>query len=349
MDRRSFLKTTTAAAASTATVGAVHASPAVASPAITAARTQIRVAADPAVADAARRLTRDIGIASDGRIAIEFVEATATAKTIGAGHCDAAFGYLSEICAAPEMSLFSGLPGPLAVSPEILLAWHISAGGDLYLEEVAAGFDLMAVLAGHSGAGTGLWASAEIDGLAEFAAAEISTVGLGRPIADRISEAFGQAPTAAGRQSLVEVTLPPMEAFLNLPAKSRQVWYRDGLHAQGFAATLVLSRATWDKLSASDQLLIAALARAATHGDILRARVNDRMHASFVMNSLPIRLAPLASDIVQAIQHTAIDLVHQAMSRQREISQAFEAYGAFYKAMLGAPLPAPGRTLDPSV
>ena len=217
MDRRSFLKTTTAAAAaSTATVGAVQAGQAVTKPAIIAARSEMQIAATPQIADAARRLTRDITIASGGRIVINVVEAAVTADSIAAGGCDGAVGHLSEMCAAPELSLFSGLPGTLAVSPADLLAWHEAASGTLFLEEAVAPYDLMALIAGHSGSGTGLWANAEIDGLRAFAAAETSTPGLGRLIAERIHDAYGRSRNETARQSVVEATLPPMEAFLAL-------------------------------------------------------------------------------------------------------------------------------------
>ncbi|MFY0610153.1 MAG: twin-arginine translocation signal domain-containing protein [Hyphomicrobiaceae bacterium] len=350
MDRRSFLKTTTAAAAaSTAAVGAAQARQVVSAPAVVPARTELRVAASSRFVEAARRLMRDITIASVGGIVINVVEEAVMADDIASGHCDAVFGHLPEIYRAPELSLFSGLPGLLAVSPEHHLAWHEVAGGDLFLEEVTAPRGLMALVAGHSGAGTGIWATSEIDGLRAFAEADISSQGLGRLITNRISDAFDRPQNGAARPSLVELPLSPLEAFGELPSNARQVWYRDGLHAQGFSTTLILSRNIWDSLNAGDQLLIATLARAAAHMDVSHARVRDRLEVPAIMNSLALRRAPLPADIIQAIQHTAVDVVHAELSQKREIARAFEAYGAFYQAMIGTPLPGlPGQG-DPSV
>lgn len=341
MDRRSFLKTTTAAAAaSTATVGAVQAASAPAAPAVVTARSELQVAVEPGLGDAAHALARDIEIASAGRIVIHLADGPGDAERIRGGHCDGALGVLPEICSAPELALFSGLPGTLSVSPEFLLAWLEAAGGSMFLDEVAADYGLAAMVAGHSGAGTGLWASGEVDGLAAFAAAQTLSIGFGPAIAARIGAAFGAvSPGSSSPLQLEEMALAPMEAFLALPSERRQIWYRDALHAQGFATALVLSRTAWDGMPASDQLLLTTLTRAAAHADIARGRVGDRLVAPAVMNSLPLRRERLTADIVLALQHTATDVVRQAMARERPIGQAFQAYGAYYQAIIGTPLP----------
>ncbi len=339
MDRRTFLKTSTiAAAASTATVGAGQT---MAAPAVVVSRAELQIAAAPNMADAARALTRDIEIASDSRIVINLVEAAARADEINAGGVDGAIGLLSEICAAPELALFSGLPGTMAMSPEHLLAWQEAAGGGMYLEEAAAQFNLAAIIAGHSGAGTGLWAGSEIPDLRAFAQAQIVTTGFGPAIVDHITGAYGQPVSERSEIPLAESELAPIEAFLKLPPDCRQIWYRDGLHKQGFATSLVLSRDVWDKIGPGDQLLIATLARAAAYADVARNRVSDRLVAPAVMNSLPVRCEPLAADIAVAIQHVATEIVHDAMPRNATMNPAFQAYGAFYQAMIGVALPRP--------
>lgn len=348
MDRRSFLKTTTAAAAaSTATVGVVQAASAPAAPAVVTARNELQVAVAPGLGDAAHALARDIEIASAGRIVIHLGDGRAAADRIHAGSCDGVIGHVAEICSAPELSLFSGLPGSLAVSPEYLLAWLEAGGGSLFLDEAAAGYGLAAMVAGHSGAGTGLWASDEVDGLAAFAAARTRSIGLGPAIVERIGAAYGARSSAP--LHLEEMALAPMEAFLALPPEHRQIWYRDALHAQGFATALVLSRTAWDRLAPSDQLLLTTLTRAAAHADIARGRVGDRLVAPAVMSSLPLRRERLAADIVLALQHTATDVAHQVMARQVHSERAFQAYGAYYQAIIGTPLPGTPSTSSAGV
>lgn len=351
MDRRSFLKTTTAAAAaSTASVSAVQAAAAPTAPAVGTARTELRVAVAPNLGDAAHALARDIEIASAGRVVINLADSGANADQIRAGHCDGAFGHLPEICSAPELSLFSGLPGTLAVSPEYLLAWLEAAGGSMFLDEVAAQYDLAAMVAGHSGAGTGLWASSDVDGLAAFASARMTSIGLGPAIAERIRAAFGAvSPSSSGPLHLEEMALAPMEAFLALAPGRRQIWYRDALHSQGFATALVLSRTAWDRLAASDQLLLTTLTRAAAYADIARGRVGDRLVAPAVMRSLPLRRERLAADIVIALQHAAAEVARETMAGEGPVGQAFQAYGAYYRAIIGTPLPGALSTSSASV
>ena len=65
-------------------------------------------------------LARDVEIASAGRIVIHLADGLADAERVRAGDCDGALGPLPAICSAPELALFSGLPGTLSVSPEYL-------------------------------------------------------------------------------------------------------------------------------------------------------------------------------------------------------------------------------------
>lgn len=358
MDRRTFLKTTTAAAAaSTATVGATQAAEevdeaAIAAPAVASHHIELQIAATPELADAARALTRDITMASDGRIVIEVTDADVGAGVVdvlGSGAVDGAFGVLPELFVAPSLALFSGLPGNLALSPEQQLAWYDAGGGAMHLEHAVEPYGFTAMIAGHSGATTGLWADRELADLSLFARAQFTTTGFGAAIAERIAAAYGvsKASADAGAINLAELARAPMEAYLELAPEQRRVWYRDSLHAEGFAAALVLSHTGWDRLSAGDRMFVATLARAAAHADVSRVRVSDRLVAPAVMASLPVRVETLPNEITFAIQHTAADVVQEEMTRDGRLRPAFEAYAAFYKGMMGVPLPE-GRQRSPA-
>ena len=346
MDRRTFLKTTTAAAAaSTAAVGATQAATgdesSIAAPPVILHRDELQITATPELADAARTLSRDIAMAADGRIVIEVDDEANVGDASGPRAADGAFGVLSELCASPDLALFSGLPGTLALSPELLLAWHDAGGGALHLEHAVEAYGLTAMIAGHSGAATGLWADRSLADLRTIAQASLTTTGFGEAIARRIRDAYGERPEspASTSISLVEVARTPMEAYLLLPSEARQIWYRDSLHTQGFAMALVLSRAAWDRLSEGDQLLIATLARATAHADVSRVRISDRLVAPAVLARMPLRVEALPNEVSLAIQHAAVDVVHDAMARSERLRPAFEAYAAFYEGMMGVALP----------
>lgn len=345
MDRRTFLKTTTvAAAASTAAAGAAKAAAPHSSPATRAERHELHLAvpATAALADAARTLARDIQIASGGRIVLHCSEVTQPSlETIAAREHDGAFGHISEICNAPELALFSGLPGDTALSPGLLLTWLSAAGGEMHLEAAAAEYDLAAFVAGHSGPANGMWSNTGVADLRAFAAADCTTTGLGRRVTEIIRSAY--QPTAENTPSarLIETGTAPLVAYPEVAEDCRRIWYRDGLHDQGHAYMLVIARRAWNELAPGDQLLIHTVSAAQANRDLATRKAGDRLMAPAVFASLPVARKPLPSDISAALLHTARKVVHDTMtagtSAASPINHAYQAYQGFFGAMIGTP------------
>lgn len=360
MDRRTFLRTSTAAAAATtAAAGAAEAATFRKTPtslydpgnegahghATVQAQHALTIAlpAGTALADTAFRLARHIAIATGERVRLEL----AGEGDISADAADGTFGYLPEIC-GPAFALFTGLPSPLAVSPADLLAWHASAGGSLFLDEAAAQRDLKVLIAGHSGPGIGLWSDRPLMSLTDFAAADIRAIGLGGTVAGEIRQAFsGSFPGAehpAGR--IIEIAAQPIEAYADVPVAARGYWYRDGLHDQGMATALVVKRSVWERLSTADQCTIEAIAEAIAHRSLADARVAGRLMAPSIIASLPLKRLGLPVDVASQIHHTALDVTYAAMQQNAVISRAFQAYAAYFAAMMGHPLTTARKTVS---
>lgn len=351
MDRRTFLKTTTAAAAaSTATAGAVHAAeqqapePAAASVSGTQSHSELTVAlpATQRLRDAAHVLLRDIEIASAGRLRFRFSKPAGPVQhALQAGEADGAFGLLAEICDAPGLALFSGAAGNIALTPDNLLTWHESGGGRLFLDEALSEQGLHAVIAGHSGRQTGLWANAEIHTLADVAQAKIDTVGLGREIIAQIQKVHGISTIGTQPTHLIEAPISPMDALLDLPPANQKIWYQEGIHNEGHAYALVFSQSSWTGLAPSDRLLINALATAATHNALAHAKTTRHLVAPSLFAARQIERQLLPADVALALGHTAIECTYKAMANSPTLARAFDAYGSFYKAVMGQALPTP--------
>jgi TRAP-type mannitol/chloroaromatic compound transport system substrate-binding protein len=342
MDRRTFLKTTTAAAAATTATASITQSLELSSPPSNVTSRQEFVIAVPAAAHRAgdaSDLAKDLEIASHGRIILHRTEtASPTAAEISAGKYDGALGLFSELCNAPELSLFSGLPGNLSVSPEHLLTWLNAAAGNLFMDESAAEFDLKAFTVAHSGPATGLWADRKLSGLHDFGEANLSTVGLGPSIAGANRQPNHQKSDIRSA-SLTEFTGPPLAAFIGIPRRNQAVWYREGIHNQGFTTTLALSQSAWNKMSAGDRLLIENMTRSATQQSLAVAGNNGRFVMPSLMADRQTAQLPLPADIAEAIQRTAVQITNEAMHQNPAVSRAFAAYATYYEAVMGTPLP----------
>lgn len=345
MDRRTFLKTSTAAAAATtATAGAARAGTKLETPAIVASRIEFAIGVSPGghARDATEQFASSVQMATGGRIIFNVTDAPVPIGAFTSGSLDGAAGSLADLCGAPSLALFTGLPGELGLAPELHLSWLSAAGGNLFADEGSAEFGAKPLLIGHTGDQPGLWSNAEVRGLKEFAHAELRVHALGNQIVDRLRESFmPSAPSEPLTIELTEFLSDPLLALMHVAPEGNAIWYRDGIHKHGFATSLVLSLDRWHALSGADQALLEALARTALQSAIERDRVNRRLVLPGLLQAHTIQRRPLPADVAAAIAHTATAVTHDAMNESAATSRAFQAYGTFYEAMTGLPLPKP--------
>lgn len=368
MDRRTFLRTTTAAAAaSTATAGAVHGAPSrsvaadgtfAAPPAIPQRHElQIQVPSAPHLVDAASEVLREISQASSGRFVFQLNEsATPAASTISDGTCHGAIGHIAQVCEMPALSTFSGMPDGASSSLEALLAWYAAAAGDMYLDECAAEFGLTAMITGHTGNNPGVWATRPLTDLQDFATATIETVGTGpgSMISTVIAEIRrnrspqGESARASGGDLAavyLDATASAVTAFSAIAPERRKVWYADGIHSSGHASMLFLARTTRETLSSGDRILIQAITRAAVHRDLARTQANQALLQNHLFASTGIMMAALPPDISDALHNSAkdvcADIIARAPPSVRRANQALTSFAAAFAQP-------PSATLTPS-
>ena len=349
MDRRTFLKSSTAAAALPASAAVAAASST--QPIDTSDRPDEARRPDAHVwrlasprntllRDAADQLGDRLRMAAGGQIAIEWQETTPHAASlrdlIAAGECDGAFGIAPDLLGEPGLSLFTGLPGGLGVAPDQLLAWHTIAGGDMLLDEAADTLGAKVLLAGHTGARPGLWSTRDITDLRDVATTDIEAASLGRLVWDRIREPFAAPGTEA---RAIEFPGDPVTALRDARAAGLGYLFRDSLHEQGFALSLVLSRGAWNRLDSAVRTVIEAVTRGAAHEAVAVAAYNQRTVLPVIARAGAINLRPLPGILRQAIDHTAIEVRRETIIENPDLAAAWSAYAAFHRDMTGrAPL-----------
>jgi len=341
MDRRTFLKTTTAAAAaSTATASTAQGLDFSNIPSIASSRQEFTIAVPAAAhhAEIAASLVRDIEIASHGRIILHPTEqALPSATKISAGKYDGALGLFPELCNAPELSLFSGLPGNLSVSPSQLLTWLDAAAGNLFMDEIADEYDLKAFTVSHTGTTTGLWSDQKLTSVQAFKTANSNFTGLGRLIAAADRPLVHQ-PSDTKQAQLAEYTCDPLVAIGQIPAQNQKIWYRQSVHNQGFTLTLALSQSVWNAISVGDRLIIEHITRAATQRNLAVADNNARFVLPSLLTHRKIEQIPLPGEIAATIEAAAVPITYDAMRQNSIMSRAFDAYSAYNEAVSGIPL-----------
>jgi TRAP-type mannitol/chloroaromatic compound transport system substrate-binding protein len=345
MDRRDFLKTTGAAAV--AAGAAASAKPAESEPA------GIGEQAAPSVLRGGKRLTllcdfgpdlpglgpdrlaRRIEVATDGRFRIVRVEAAEHGAPP-----DLTFGHATRHARLhPAFAFFAGLPLGQGLEAGHQHAWLAAGGGEMLWEELAADFGFKPLLAGHTGASTGIWASARLERASDLAGAKLHAVGLA---ADTL-RALGAVPVELApcelKPALAEGRIRGAEWLGPLPAVSpdlqplgRRV-YEPGFHPGGLMLSLSFSRRLWEAIGASDRAIFEACAaqeHQASLGDALvHAAIAGQVQASA---RGPARI-DLSDDLADALELALADVIEGIADDGPEARRIHDSYQAFRRLL----------------
>jgi TRAP-type mannitol/chloroaromatic compound transport system substrate-binding protein len=328
MDRRDFLKTGGAVAASVA-AGSAAAQPGsqLRAPAVQSGSIRLLLAAgcEPdAPGSAAGRLARRIEMVSGGRFSVELWGGSAA-------EADLIFGSAHEHARHhPAFAFFAGLPRGHGLDAASLAAWLAVGGGQMLWDELAAGFGFKPLLAGHTGPGAGLWSNRRLDAASDFAGTKLFAVGLACDVARALgADAVELAPqelAAALAEGRVEAAeWPGALAALTLQPPADRL-YTPGLAPAGTALALTVRRDLWERMGATEQAILEACATAEYHAGLAEAQARAMVEAQVTAS---VQRLPLASEIAAALDRAAADAVGRLATADPHAQRIADSYRAF--------------------
>ena len=352
MDRRSFLRTTGAAAAAATTAGVAAAEPTVrtpefAAPAVAKGLRRLRLAiagrdvvAGPA--DQAHRLALRIAAMSDGRYGFDVVpDAASGFSAVRTGDADLYFGSEHDhLDAHRALAYFAGLPGDRAIAARHLTAWMLVGGGETLWDDLAGGFGIKAMLAGHSGDQATFLATHRVAAMSELAGKSVAVTGLARDVV----RGFGLEPATvpAGEVAAAMLSGEVLAAELGGALTSHALGvtnaapYHVGtsINRHGSALSLGMRRAFWDSLGAGDQALFAAAASAELQLTLAEDEAHRRMLAPAPDPDMK-RTWALAPELHRTVGRVANAVVAQVAASDPAAQRINAAYMGFRRLVLG--------------
>ncbi len=291
MDRRNFLKSTSAAALGfgTPTLAAATAAKAaddahaLAAPHIVGNRRTLRMVnlwpdrvSGPA--DHIHRLMKRMEAATDGRWVIDIDETPVTGadayKAVMTAEADLYAGHEHAHRALhPAFSYFAGLPCGTGMDIAHFDAWLTAAGGQELWDELAGEFNMKGLAIGYSGAGNGLDTRMPVTTRADLRDKRIAVSGLAADILAAVDARPVESVTTHLLEVIGDTSLDGIE--LHGPALWRTRQQAEALDATfphrllpslsdtGHAITLGLRRSFWDGLTTSERIMVSAIAREA--------------------------------------------------------------------------------------
>jgi TRAP-type mannitol/chloroaromatic compound transport system substrate-binding protein len=336
MDRRDFLKTTSAAAvavgAASAPAGALDLGQA---PAILSGARELTLSSLRAgpPGEGSDRLARRIETATDGRYRI-------VAWTHGA-HPDLSYGTAYHYESPHRaFAFFAGLPFSQGVDASALQTWLAVGGGAMLWDELAAEHGFKPLVAGHTGPGVGVWATSRLETSRDLAGATLHAEGL----AGDVLRALGAVPAefspnelhaalADGQLQAAEF-LGPFAAVTHDLQPPAQRLYQPGFNRNGLVLSLNVSRPLWDSMSTADRAIFEgcaaqeyqlSLADAAAHA-LIAAQVQ-------VPAKWPVRQA-WSAELRATLERAAAEALEAIAAIDPASRRIHDSYRAF-RRMLG--------------
>lgn len=302
MDRRDFLKTSSAAALTASLVAAaVEAQAAddtsrLAAPQLGARRREVRLVTRFAdgvtgAGDLVRRLAARISAATDGHWRIDVADADGRClEAVMAGGGDLYVATENDhLDLHPAFAFFAGLPCGAGLDAARFEAWISAGGGQELWDELASAFNIKSLVVGHSGPSSGIFSNRPVRACADFRGFRLAIDGLarevvkacdGEPVAFSGTDAAGAI--AAGEIDGVELigaTLDMTQAPLRRFGALAPYRLLPGLNSEGSAITLGMRASFWDGLSNSERIVLQAIAgeaAAASRADAVALTVARR-------------------------------------------------------------------------
>ena len=342
MDRREFLKSTAAAAAGVTTATAA-AETALAAPALSRGRQQLRLAmpwADAVAgpADQAHRLCQRIAQATGGRLSVvPSFEVADGLAAVRAGEADLYFTSAHDhVDAHRGFAYFAGLPGDRGLGPQHLQTWMSLGGGQALWDELAGDLGIKPLLAAHTGARSYLLANARIDSMAALAGRKVHVAGLARDVArglglEPVSIAPGQLAGALQRGEILAAecggAITGFALGLHAPAP---YWAGTSIHRNGTALSLAIRRDLWERLPDSEQAALTAAAAA----EYQLSLAEEEAHRHMLFSQPPAeRTWPLATELAHAIRRVADAVVAHAAGADAQTRRINDSYTAFRQSV----------------
>lgn len=331
MDRREFLKSTGVAAAAAATAGAATAREAAHdgdphAAGVTHLRLSMPWADDgKGFGDSARRLARRIEAATAGRYRISLLESAKSGiDAVAAG--EAELYHATEhhhVGHHPAFAHFAGLPAIDSLTAADLDSWLIAGNGQALWDDLAAGFGVKALLAGHTGP-VSLWSKTPLMSLSDIAGRKIQMMGLAASAVRGLGAEPAAVPAASLKDALASGELLAAEHGGLIAAMSAglpeaaPMAYAAPLNSHGTAMSLGVAKPIWDKLSDADKAAFTAAAREEWQVTIAEARG----HREPISMALKARFGAASAELGHEL--------HDAMAR---VGSAVVAHAAGHDAL----------------
>ncbi|MGF1650592.1 MAG: TRAP transporter substrate-binding protein [Hyphomicrobiaceae bacterium] len=313
MDRRSFLKKSTAAAGAGVAVAAASAFP---KPAIAQSRKEMVIVSSwpkdfPGLGISAQRLAARITELSEGRIVTQY---------FAAGERVGAFDVLDAVASGnaqaynsadyywkgkhPGWAFFTSVPFGLTYTERS--AWLRFGEGQKLWDELGAEFGIKGLVCGSTGCQMGGWFNKEINSAEDFKGLKIRIPGIGGDMMAKLGASPVSLPGGQIYENLVSGAIdatewvgPYNDYFLKF-YEAAKFYYWPGVHEPGGNLSFGMNKSWWESLTKAEQNIIEAACNEEHGLQMDETNYNNGAYLKRLINDHGVQLKEFTEDTYDA-------------------------------------------------
>ncbi|MEL6751084.1 MAG: TRAP transporter substrate-binding protein [Pseudomonadota bacterium] len=339
MDRRSFLKTTGAAAVGAGAVSAV------ASPAIAQSRKEMAIVSTwprdfPGLGISAQRVAARITELTDGAINVTYF---AAGEKVGAfdSFDEVASGNSQAYIAAdyywkgkhPGWAYFTAVPFGLTYTE--IDAWIKFGGGQELWDKLADGYGLKNFAVGNTGVQMGGWFNKEIESADDLKGLKMRIPGLGGDVMSKLGASPVSLPGGQIYENLVSGAVDatewvgPYNDYFMKFYEAAKYYYYPGMHEPGSQLALGLNKSFFEGLSKTEQAIIQAAANEENARQMAETNANNGVYLTRLIQEHGVELKRFNDDVYDSFGEAAKEVFDEA---RQHSDLANEIHESFLKA-----------------
>ena len=346
MDRRSFLRGSTA----TAVAGAAAASSAIPAPAIAQDKMELKMVTTwpknfPGLGTSAERLAQRITNMTDGRI---------TVKVFGAGEIVPAFESFDAVAnetadmyhgaeyywqgKSKAFSFFAAVP--FGLTAQEMNAWIYHGGGQELWDELSADFGIKAFSASNTGVQMGGWFKEPVTKLEDMKGLKFRMPGLGGEVLRQIGVSVVNLPGGEVFPALQSGAIDGTEwvgPWNDLSFGFHKVtkhYHWPGIHEPGTALSAGMTKKLWDKLPESDRQIIENACIAETNAGLAEFNARNGGSLQTLRDEHGVELHKFSDDILKSLGEASGDVLKDVSGEGGIVKRIYDSFMQFRKESL---------------
>jgi len=291
----------------------------------------------PGLGTGAQRFAENLTSMTDGRIKVNYFAAGERVKAFDSFD-EVASGNAQMYHAAdyywkgkhPGFAYFTGVPFGLTCSE--INAWMRFGGGQELHDELAAEYGLKPLPCGNTGVQMGGWFRKEIRSAADFKGLKMRMPGLGGDVIAKLGASSVTLPGGQIYENLVSGAIdatewvgPWNDSFLKF-YEAAKFYYYPGMHEPGSQLTVGINKKFWDRLSKTDQQIIAAAAE--MENSIMMSEYNAKNGAALasLIRDQGVKLKSFSDDTYDAFGDAAADVFAEVIQHSPMAKKIHESF-----------------------